>query len=71
MNHPKLPNFKFYFFPNHQLFCDKFQLHIAKNIELSLDCLIFISSLLPNLAKLTYGWSPLKLHHKIHKKKIH
>jgi hypothetical protein len=26
-------------------FCDKFQLHVVKNIELSSDCLIFISSL--------------------------
>jgi hypothetical protein len=30
-----------FFFPNHQCFCDKFQLHVAKNIELSLYCLIF------------------------------
>ncbi len=36
MNHPKLPNFKKQI-PNHQFFCDKFQLHVAKNIEISLD----------------------------------
>jgi hypothetical protein len=51
-------------------FDDKFQ-QVVKNINGFYFFPTFISSLSPNLAKSSYRWSPLQLHHKIEKTKTH
>ncbi len=58
---------KIYFF-KYSNFYNKLQ-KVAKSIEGFWFFSAFISRMLPNLAKLSYGWLPHQLHHKIGKKK--